>query len=194
MTHEQIPPSEIAPSMAPVSSEQQITSPEVRTPDVQLAPGQLDALKDYTFNALDKNNGGKHFVTALERMKPISERVGDDLGLGKIAITAAALGSICHNPAARTQSGPNLVKRIHETGIQSEHIKVLLDMQKRFGNKPDVVNIGVTLRSGLSYLGHRKEKYGEDTSQARVAFLASSLAATQDVGLRKIILKELRLA
>ena len=192
MTHESIPPLESTPAVPANAFEQPAGNPEVRTVEQHLASEQVEALKNYTFNATDKNTGDKHFAAAVNHMKTISERVGDELGLGEIAISAAALGSLSRNPSALQRSGQTLADKMIANGMQREHVGILMMMQQSYAAKPEAMNIGQILKSGLGYLDGRKENHGEDTSRAKVAFLASSLAATQDISLRQAILKQLQ--
>lgn len=192
MTHETTPLPEFTPVVPAEASELPAVNPEMHAIDQHLATEQLDALKDYTLNAIDKNTGDKHFATAVTRMKTVSERVGDSRGLGEIAITAAALGSLSRNPSALQGSGRTLADKMIAKGMQREHVVILMKLQQSFAAKPAAMNIGQTLKLGLDYLNGRSTIHGEDTSRAKVAFLASSLAATQDVSLRRAILKQLQ--
>jgi hypothetical protein len=184
MTHESLPPIQTTPEETAQNAGWR--------PGERLADEQLDTLKRYLLNAADRNRSGEHFADASTRMKGISEQVGDELGLGEIAISGVALGSLSRNPVALRQFAPTLAERMVGIGMQREHVSILLKMQQSFGARPGAGDIGLALKSGLGYLDRRAEDHHEDTSRAKVAFLASGLAATQDVSLRRAILKQLQ--
>lgn len=192
MTHESTPPLESTLVVPAEASELPAGIPEVLADGQHLASEQVEVLKNYTLNATDKNTGDKHFTTAVNHMKTVSERVGDSLGLGEIAISAAALGSLSRDPSALQRSGRTLADKMIARGMQREHVVILMKLQQSFAAKPAAMNIGQTLKLGLDYLNTRTTIHGEDTSRAKVAFLVSSLAATQDVSLRRAILKQLQ--
>lgn len=185
---------EIGQSDAPQHAEadEHQVNPEITASEPGLAVEQIATLKHYLVEAADKNSARKHLALALTRMNESSKQVGDDSGLGEIAVCAVALGSLSHDPDALHQAAPALIKRMTDNGLQKEHASTMLEIQKVYTAKPGATDIGLTLVSGLKYLDRRKQLYGDDITQGRIAFLSSGLAASQDANLRKFILRQLR--
>lgn len=111
---------------------------------------------------------------------------------GKIAVTAARIGTLRGDPRQMLKLGNPLLSRMQkEFGMENEDLKVLQKMQEDYGKSPNKPgHVADTLSGGMSYLRGR-EQSGVDVSAARIAFLANGFALTSDLKLRTAIFSDL---
>jgi hypothetical protein len=179
----------------------ELSTPTTDTPEqIQQLPAlpadQIDLLWNYTHRITDNITGRGFeggYKSAIDHLKSKSEQTSEDVGLGEVALTAATVGAMTRNPAEFQKSAEAFTRRmVLELGISPEHATIFLRMQGDFSSRPSPENIARALSSGLKYLDGRQESFGEDTTSARIAFLASGLAATQETSLRRAIIKQLQ--
>ncbi|MGH7241173.1 MAG: hypothetical protein ACREGB_02650 [Candidatus Saccharimonadales bacterium] len=187
-TPDVIPPEIEMPPV--VQAEETAPNPEQAVENLRLPSEQRKLLVDYTLHSTDKGQSAEHYQKVLARMDTLAERDGDDPTLGKLAVTAATMGALTRTPDRFKQHGRSLMDRARSMGLQDEHAKIFIRIQQDYAAKQSA-GIPETLRSGLRYLDKRQQVHGEDISSARIAFLASGFAATQDTSLRQAIVKQL---
>jgi hypothetical protein len=201
MTNEQSAPLENTPGTMPqvtgdLSSLGQLNTlsgaPEQISEERHLSAPQLDLVVKFTRSA-DAYRTGLEYQRAIEGMRSTSEHTGDDPDLGGVAITAVAIGALSRDPASFSQHKKSLRQSIEQMGFPDRHADVLFDMQGRFfqgSHRP--ARIAQVLHAGLENLDSRRDTHGENTSAARVAFIASAFAATHDQDLRVALFRDLQ--
>jgi energy-converting hydrogenase Eha subunit A len=154
-----------------------------------LDPAQLAILVRYVAGSVDSISGESYdYSRAIRDVTTLSSEMGNNVDVGYIAITAARVGALTRNPADFDSSGIGLItSMVHENDLTGDQAGVFRDMQNRFTWEHTAINVSNVLGAGLEYLKGREFTDGEDISRAKIAFLASAYAATEDMNLRQSI-------
>jgi len=169
---------------------------ELQPASTELSPQQLATFTDYVHGSTDRHFNPDAYRSVTSRMNALSQQAGIDENGGRLVITAATVGAMTRDPRAFELSARGLMKRMKDDlGLSEPQTKVFQQLIGRFRTsqgRPDVV--GHSLSGALQAIKQRAEQHGEDSSVARVAFLASAFAATKDRGLRLAIHRDLEAA